>query len=213
MPADHRVSVVIASNRTGRFLNEAVAYVRAQTHPRHEIILVDDGFPGDHLREIAEMIGLRYIRQSASGVSIALKDDELVLRPLEQGEFIGVDEPLFGYRHHGSNVSDAKLAGWDASFQSLRLHLWGAPERGDYHASSLLVVNLRSFARNAGRATAPEALAAARRGSWDEAGSTAWWGMSRRGGRFLADLGEETAAWFGRRVRKSTSPRAEPGHR
>lgn len=65
------VSVIVASNRGGPFLEEAVASVRAQTLPVHELILVDDGSPPPGLKSTAENLGIRYLRQPASGVSAA----------------------------------------------------------------------------------------------------------------------------------------------
>lgn len=68
-PAD--VSVVIASNRGGRHLAEAVASVRDQTVAVREIILVDDGSPEPGLESTARELGVAYVRQRASGVSTA----------------------------------------------------------------------------------------------------------------------------------------------
>lgn len=68
---EESVSVVIASNRTGRFLTEAVGSVRRQTVPVAEIVLVDDGSPGSALAELAEGLGLKYVRQPPSGVAAA----------------------------------------------------------------------------------------------------------------------------------------------
>ncbi|WP_180969074.1 glycosyltransferase family 2 protein [Microbacterium aurantiacum] len=69
--ADRRVTVIVPTNRGGRYLEEAVASVRAQTSPVHEILLVDDGSPAPGLSEVAARIGVRYVRQDASGLSVA----------------------------------------------------------------------------------------------------------------------------------------------
>ncbi|HEY5224719.1 MAG TPA: glycosyltransferase [Microbacteriaceae bacterium] len=67
------VSVVIATNRGGGFLREAVDSVRTQTYSSVELILVDDGSPQP--REIASAAalvpGARVVRQAAAGPSVA----------------------------------------------------------------------------------------------------------------------------------------------
>lgn len=65
------VSVIIPTNRGGPYLEEAVASVRAQTVPVDEIVLVDDGSPEPGLADLADRLGLRYIHQVASGLSVA----------------------------------------------------------------------------------------------------------------------------------------------
>jgi len=65
------VSVIIASNRGGPYLADAVESVRQQTVPVHEIILVDDGSPEPGLSQVARELGIDYVRQLASGVSAA----------------------------------------------------------------------------------------------------------------------------------------------
>lgn len=69
--ADRRVTVIIPTNKGGRYLAEAVASVRAQTSPVHEILLVDDGSPSPGLSSAAERLGVRHLRQDASGLSVA----------------------------------------------------------------------------------------------------------------------------------------------
>jgi glycosyltransferase involved in cell wall biosynthesis len=94
------VSVVIPSNRGGPYLAEAVASVKRQSVPVHEIILVDDGSPEPGLAQVARELGIDYVRQSASGVSaarnrgvaratgewVALLDDDDVWYPEKIGE-------------------------------------------------------------------------------------------------------------------------------
>lgn len=65
------VSVIIATNRGGDYLAEAVTSVRAQTIAVSEVLLVDDGSPSPGLVRTAEELGLIYIRQHAAGVSAA----------------------------------------------------------------------------------------------------------------------------------------------
>lgn len=65
------ISVIIPSNRGGPYLTEAVASLRAQTLPASEILLVDDGSPAPGLEDVARELGLRYLRQESSGISVA----------------------------------------------------------------------------------------------------------------------------------------------
>lgn len=67
----HRVTVIVPTNRGGAYLDEAVASVRAQTAPVHEILLIDDGSPEPGLANDAERLGIRYLRQPPSGLSVA----------------------------------------------------------------------------------------------------------------------------------------------
>lgn len=312
-----KVSVIIASNRTELpFLDEAVASVRAQTHAVHEIILVDDGSIGDHLRQAGNRLALRYFRQPPHGVSIAFnrgiaaaegdlisvladddvwhpdrvrhqlealrdapqavasfsggwfldaqgnrfgstwpgatspradmisgkvnlpvistllvrkdallaaggfhpsflrgEDDELMLRLLQLGDFVGVDRPLFGYRRHADNVTTSPLPGRTASFQLLRLQLWGAQARGDRELEKLLRMNMRRMGRNAGRATAHELLATVRRGQWATAAAAFGWGILYRRWRFVEDVLTELVARLSRRIRSAVSRGRTPQHR
>lgn len=67
------VSVVVATNRGGPFLAEALASVTAQTLPAVELVVVDDGSPEpEALRTIvADVPGARLVRRPPSGVSAA----------------------------------------------------------------------------------------------------------------------------------------------
>jgi len=65
------VSVVIPCYNQAHFLGEALESVLAQTYPRYEIIVVDDGST-DHTSEVAARYpGVRYIRQPNQGLSAA----------------------------------------------------------------------------------------------------------------------------------------------
>jgi len=68
---DQTVSVVIPTNRGGTYLQDAIASLTAQTHQPSEIILVDDGSPFPGLSTVAHELGVSYIRQDASGISVA----------------------------------------------------------------------------------------------------------------------------------------------
>lgn len=72
-PGPTSVSVIVATDRGGPYLGEALASVAAQTHPRVETILVDDGSTAPAaLREITDRYpGVRVLRQDNAGVSVA----------------------------------------------------------------------------------------------------------------------------------------------
>lgn len=65
------ISVIIATNRGGPYLAEAVASVKAQTSAVQEIVLVDDGAPAGALERFADENELRYLRSPGTGVSAA----------------------------------------------------------------------------------------------------------------------------------------------
>lgn len=66
------VSVVIPAHNAAHFLAEAVASVRAQTHPAAEIIIVDDGST-DRTPEVIAALGdgIRSVRQPQAGAGAA----------------------------------------------------------------------------------------------------------------------------------------------
>ncbi|NDO90606.1 glycosyltransferase family 2 protein [Cellulosimicrobium composti] len=74
-----RVSVVVATNRGGPYLAEAIASVHAQTSPAAELVVVDDGSPDpDALRRLVDGVPApagaprpRVVRRAPSGVSAA----------------------------------------------------------------------------------------------------------------------------------------------
>ncbi|WP_407316550.1 glycosyltransferase [Isoptericola halotolerans] len=68
-----RVSVVVATNRGGPFLAEALASVAAQSLPVAELVVVDDGSPDPDALEaiVSEVPRARLVRIAASGVSAA----------------------------------------------------------------------------------------------------------------------------------------------
>jgi glycosyltransferase involved in cell wall biosynthesis len=67
------VSVIVATNRSSPYLAEALRSVGDQTHPRIEVIIVDDGSPdAGFIPAAARLVpGARIIRQGAEGVSVA----------------------------------------------------------------------------------------------------------------------------------------------
>ncbi|MEV7963520.1 glycosyltransferase family 2 protein [Oerskovia paurometabola] len=67
------VSVVVATNRGGPFLAEALASVAAQTYPHVELVVVDDGSPDPAvIRGLVEEAGVgTVLRLDPSGVSTA----------------------------------------------------------------------------------------------------------------------------------------------
>lgn len=68
-----KISIIIATNRSGLFLSEALASVAAQTFADYEVIVVDDGCddPGEIERICATVPDCRVIHQLPAGVSIA----------------------------------------------------------------------------------------------------------------------------------------------
>lgn len=69
---DERVSVVIPAYNRAEDLRGAVESVRAQTHPVHEIIVVDDGSQDDTREVVQALPGVvKYIYQANQGVSRA----------------------------------------------------------------------------------------------------------------------------------------------
>ncbi|HEY0118692.1 MAG TPA: glycosyltransferase family A protein [Cellulomonas sp.] len=74
-PADPRVTVVIATNRGGPFLAEAVDSVRAQTLPSWELVLVDDGAPADVAARLDHLVAgdarMRVQHQVNRGLSVS----------------------------------------------------------------------------------------------------------------------------------------------
>jgi len=65
-----RVSVLITNHNYGRFLEDCLASVAAQTLPAHQVIVVDDGSTDDSRRRLADaqsMPGLQVILQEQRG--------------------------------------------------------------------------------------------------------------------------------------------------
>jgi glycosyltransferase involved in cell wall biosynthesis len=65
-----RISVVIPAYNGESFLAEAIASVRAQDCPLHEIVVVDDGST-DGTAQLAERLGTRVVRQENQGPAAA----------------------------------------------------------------------------------------------------------------------------------------------
>ena len=64
------VSIVIANFNYGRFLGEAIESALAQTHPRLEVLVVDDGSTDDS-RDVAARYSVRLLEQENAGVARA----------------------------------------------------------------------------------------------------------------------------------------------
>lgn len=69
-PATPSVSVVIPVLNGERFLAEAIASAKAQTHRPLEVVVIDDG-SSDRSAEVGEKLGARVLRRSHRGVSAA----------------------------------------------------------------------------------------------------------------------------------------------
>jgi len=65
------VTVVIPCYNQAHFLGEAVESVLSQSHPRHEIVVVDDGSTDDTAEVASRYPGVRLIRQENGGLSAA----------------------------------------------------------------------------------------------------------------------------------------------
>jgi hypothetical protein len=78
------VSVIIPTYNRADYVVEAVRSAQAQTYPRKQIIVVDDGSSDDTARRVAELGGVEYIRQPNRGQGAARNRG---LRVAE-GEFI-----------------------------------------------------------------------------------------------------------------------------
>lgn len=66
-----RISVVIPCFNGARYIGEAIRSVRRQTHPAHEIIVVDDGSVDDSSEVIRPFSFVTYIGQENGGVATA----------------------------------------------------------------------------------------------------------------------------------------------
>jgi glycosyltransferase involved in cell wall biosynthesis len=64
------ISVIIPCYRQAHLLPDAIESVLAQQHPRHEIVVVDDGSP-DETAAVAMRYPVRYLRQPNQGLAAA----------------------------------------------------------------------------------------------------------------------------------------------
>lgn len=70
-PPRHDVGVVIPCYAQEHYLGEAIDSALAQTVPPEEILVVDDGSPGDTPAVVARYPGVRLVRQANAGISEA----------------------------------------------------------------------------------------------------------------------------------------------
>lgn len=70
-PSLPKVSVVITNYNYGRFLQQTIESVLAQTYPNIEVIVVDDGSTDETWEVIAKYPQITVIRQHREGVSVA----------------------------------------------------------------------------------------------------------------------------------------------
>jgi glycosyltransferase involved in cell wall biosynthesis len=118
-----QVSAIIPGYNYARYLGEAIDSVLAQTHPAHEIIVIDDGSTDDTPAVAQRYAGkIRYVRTENGGVSrarntgIALAtgdlvafldaDDRWLPRKLERQVAALAAHPEAGLVHTGSRVFD-----------------------------------------------------------------------------------------------------------
>src|SRR5918995_6377717 len=87
------VSVVIPCYNQAHFLGEAIVSVLAQSYPRFEIIVVDDGSTDDTPEVAARYPGVRYVYQNNQGVSAA-RNSGLARSEGEYVVFLDADDRL-----------------------------------------------------------------------------------------------------------------------
>src|ERR687890_856397 len=87
------VSVVIPCYNQAHFLGEAIESVLAQSYPRFEIIVVDDGSTDDTSKVAARHPGGRYVYQNNQGVSAA-RNSGLARSEGEYVVFLDADDRL-----------------------------------------------------------------------------------------------------------------------
>jgi glycosyltransferase involved in cell wall biosynthesis len=69
-----KVSVIMAAKNAARYLREALDSIAAQTHPPHEILIVDGGSTDDTCRIASEYAAVRVIEESGRGFASAWND-------------------------------------------------------------------------------------------------------------------------------------------
>ena len=80
------VSMIMATNRLLPYLEQSLASMAAQSYPKMEIIVVDDGSPDpERLKETVGRYPAQLLRQPASGASVARNQGVARAR----GEFVG----------------------------------------------------------------------------------------------------------------------------
>ena len=119
MTLEARVSVIIPCYNGARYLRDSIESVCRQTHPAHEIIVVDDGSTDASAAIASSFAEVRLIRQANQGVSAARNlalshatgdfivfhdaDDRLLPRALETGVRELARRPevafVFGFSH------------------------------------------------------------------------------------------------------------------
>jgi len=110
------VTVVIPCFRQAHFLGEAIESVLAQTHPRIELIVVDDGSPDDVERVAGRYPGVRCLRQPNGGLAAA-RNAGLAAASGEFVLFLDADDRLLpeavatGLRELGASPETEMAAG------------------------------------------------------------------------------------------------------
>ncbi len=105
MPPSPRVTVVIPAYHVGRFIDETPARVAAQTHPAHEVVVVDDCFLPWQLERLVPAFEI--------DPELAYAEDvDFLWRLLGVGDAIWHDGPTSRRREHGNNATDPSRAEW-----------------------------------------------------------------------------------------------------
>jgi glycosyltransferase involved in cell wall biosynthesis len=87
------VSVVIPCYNQAHFLGETIQSVFAQSYPRFEVVVVDDGSTDDTSEVAARYPGVRCVRQDNQGVSAA-RNSGLLRSEGEYAVFLDADDRL-----------------------------------------------------------------------------------------------------------------------
>jgi glycosyltransferase involved in cell wall biosynthesis len=104
------------------------------------------------------------------------EDDHLIYRLLERGEFVGTDEPLWGYRRHSENVTNDRFAGIRGNVACARLLIRESRDR-DADLARLYDAQLTRVRRRAAGDAIGVVVDAARRGDVLSATRVAAWAI------------------------------------
>lgn len=142
------VSVVISSYNHERYLGEAIESVLAQTYPRFEVIVVDDGSTDRSWQVATGFPGVRCVRQENRGTPAATRNRGLQESRGEYVVFLDGDDRLLpqaleiGVRHLQTRPDCAFAAGRCQSMSGDRKSLTSFPSSAETdHYRALLIKN------------------------------------------------------------------------